>query len=67
MIGPTINEKDAWIGSVSTGDCFPASAANSKSDRNQKTGWRYDKDDTGINGINNWEDGDIRVTCITHS
>ena len=59
-LGPTINESGGWIGSASAGVGCPASAANKKSDRMQKKSWMYYDGKA-------WVEGDIRVTCITHS
>ena len=61
-IGSTIDEEGGWIESSSAGDSCPASVASSKSDRLQRTSWRY-----GVGDGKAWVDGDIRVKCITHS
>jgi len=59
-LGDTIDECDAWIESAAAGIGCPASAANKKSDRFQQKSWEYDDGEDFV-------EGDIRVTCITHS
>jgi len=60
-LGPTIHESwICWIASASGGDCCPASAANKMSDGLQQKSWIYYDGKA-------WVEGDIRVTCITHT
>ena len=59
-ISDDIDGKSCWIESPSAGVGCPASAANKKSDRLQKKSWLYHDGKA-------WVEGDIRVTCITHS
>ena len=59
-IGPTIDENSCWIQSGSAKDCCPASAVNKKSDRFKQKSWEYYDGKAFV-------EGDIRVTCITHS
>ena len=60
MIGSTIDGSGGWITSASAGVGCPASAANKKSDRFQLKSWRYHDGKAFV-------EGDIRVTCITHT
>ena len=59
-LGSTIDGRGCWIDSASAGDGCPASAANKKSDRVNRTSWDYYDGKA-------WVNADIRVVCMTHS
>ena len=61
-IGSTnaMQSNGGWIFSASAGDGCPASSANKKSDRNQRTSWRYYDGKA-------WLPGDVRVKCFSHN
>ena len=59
-ISPTIDEPRGWIRSASAGSSCPAHSENAFSERLGFKSWQYY--DNG-----DWHDGDIKLTCSTHS
>ena len=64
-IGPTIDEPGCWISSASAGSSCPAHSENAFSERFGQKSWVYA--DNGDNGDWHWPEGDIKLTCSTHS
>ena len=58
-IGETIDESVGWIESASAGSSCPAHSENAFSERFGRKSWQYSD--------NGWHDGDIKLTCSTHS
>ena len=59
-IGNTIDESRGWIVSASAGSSCPAHSENAFSERDGQKSWLY-----ADNG--DWPEGDIKLTCSTHS
>ena len=60
LISNTIDGPSGWIESASAGSSCPAHSENAFSERFGRKSWRYY--DNG-----DWHDGDIKLTCSTHS
>ena len=60
VISDIIDEKGGWIRSASAGSSCPAHSENAFSERFGFKSWQYY--DNG-----DWHDGDIKLTCSTHS
>ena len=58
-IDNTIDEPSCQISSASAGSSCPAHSENAFSERMGWKSWRY--------ADNGWHDGDIKLTCSTHS
>ena len=58
-ISNTIDDPRCWIISASAGSSCPAHSENAFSERTGVKSWRYA--DSG------WHEGDINLTCSTHS
>ena len=60
LIHDTIDEPVSWIQSASAGSSCPAHSENAFSERFGQKSWRYSDNGEAV-------EGDIKLTCSTHS